>query len=144
MDLAKWDPNKEIAKLRHEMRRFFGGGNGSDLLQLEAWTPEADIFEDDKAITIKLEVPEVEKKDISVEIEGDTLTIHGERRLEQEEKRENYQRIERSYGTFARSFYLPDYIDREKIEAEDKNGVLRLTLPKVKAAKPTPVKVTVK
>jgi HSP20 family protein len=89
-----------------------------------------DIEEDEKAITIKADLPDVEKKDIHVKVENGTLTISGERKREKEEKKKNYHRIERSYGSYMRSFALPESIDRDKIAAECKNGVLTLTLPK--------------
>jgi HSP20 family protein len=143
MDLVKFDPFKEISSLRRDLSRLFGG-NGTPLATLEAWTPSVDIYEDDKAVTIRADIPGVKKEDIGIEIEGDTLTIHGERKLEKEEKKENYQRIERSYGSFTRSVYLPEYIDRQKIAAEYKDGTLNLTLPKTEAAKPKQQKVPIK
>lgn len=134
MDLMKWDPTGEMSIFRNELRKIFGSGNGSSLMGLEEWTPTADIIENDDAIIIKIELPEIEKKDIKIEVEGDTLTVSGERELEKEVKKKDYRRIERSYGAFSRSFYLPEYVDRDKIEAKDKDGVLRLTLPKTEAA----------
>lgn len=143
MDLIKFDPVKELSSLRRDLNRLFGG-NGSALATLEEWTPSLDIYEDDKAIKIKADIPGVEKKDITVDIEGDTLTIRGERKMEKEEKKEKFQRIERSYGSFMRSVYLPEYVDREKIAAEYKDGTLNLTLPKNQQAKPKGKKVDIK
>lgn len=135
MSLARWDPFREFSTMRRDLDRLLGGWDGGTRSQMESWTPSVDIAEDDKEIRIKVELPEVDKKDINVKIDRDTMTISGERKMEKEEKKENYTRIERSYGSFTRSFTLPDYVDREKIKAETKDGVLKLTLPKAKATK---------
>lgn len=143
MSLIKWDPFRELGSLRNELNRIFTAGDGGGLSSLEAWTPSVDVVENDKAIKIKVELPEVEKKDIDVSIDGDTLTVSGERKLEKEEKKEDYTRIERSYGSFSRSFTLPDYVDREKIKAESKDGILKLTLPKTRPGKSEAKKVAI-
>ncbi len=141
MDLIKWDPFKDLFPFRTDLNRWFGlpwAANGG-----REWTPSVDIIEDDKAIRLKVELPEVDKKDVNVEIEQDSLTIRGERKLEKEEKKEHYRRIERCYGAFSRSFYLPEYVDRKAITADYKDGVLTVTLPKTKAPKPEKVAVAV-
>jgi HSP20 family protein len=129
MDIVRWDPFRELGSLRSELNRLFVNGGG---VQMETWTPSVDVVETDDAIKIKAELPEVEKKDIDVSIDGDVLTLSGERRLEKEEKKEDYRRIERSYGKFSRSFMIPENVDRTAIKAEAKDGVLKLTLPKAK------------
>jgi HSP20 family protein len=107
------------------------------------WTPAVDIYEDEDAVTLRAELPGVEPKDVDVRFENGVLTLRGERKLEQEEKRENYHRVERSYGTFTRSFALPGTVDAEKIRAEAKNGILAIVLPKRSEAKPRAIQVKV-
>ena len=129
--MVKWDPFRELDTFRKGVGRWFGAlPSPWSESGLEGWTPAVDILEDDKAITIKAELPEVDKKDIEVNIQDDVLTVRGERKLEKEEKKHNYRRIERSYGSFSQSFTLPDHVDQKAISAESKDGVLRITLPK--------------
>ena len=145
MNLIRWDPFRDLSLLRQEMNRWLGGTTRpSPATALEPWSPAVDVYEDENAVILKVELPEVEKKNVEIDIQDGTLSIRGERKLEKEEKKDNYHRVERSYGSFFRSFSLPDYVDVEKIEAESKNGVLKVTLPKTKAAKPEAVKVPVK
>jgi HSP20 family protein len=145
MNLIKWDPFREMNLLRQDVNRWLGGvARPSEGTGLEPWVPAVDVYEDENAITLKVDLPEVEKKDIEIDINDDTLSIRGERKLEKEEKRDNYHRVERSYGTFFRSFSIPDYVDQKKISAESKDGVLKVTLPKTKVVKPEAVKVQVK
>ncbi|HEY3743855.1 MAG TPA: Hsp20/alpha crystallin family protein [Bryobacteraceae bacterium] len=108
------------------------------------WMPAVDIRETENALVVKADLPEVDEKDIDIQIENGTLTLKGERKFEKDETgKGGYHRIERSYGTFARSFTLSDTIDAEKVAAEFKNGVLTITLPKKEAAKPRTIKVAV-
>jgi HSP20 family protein len=107
------------------------------------WTPAVDVFEDTEGVTFKFDLPEVDGKDVEVRVEDGTLTIRGERKLEREDKREGYHRIERAYGTFARNFTLPPTLDPVKVTAEHKNGVLRIFVPKRAEAKPKSVNVKV-
>ncbi|HLG15039.1 MAG TPA: Hsp20/alpha crystallin family protein [Blastocatellia bacterium] len=111
---------------------------------LAAWTPACDVYETDKALIIKAELPEVKKENVFVSIEDNMLTIRGERKFEEETKRDNYHRVERSYGEFMRSFTLPQFVDSSKIIAEFKDGMLNLTLPKREEAKPKMIEVKVK
>jgi HSP20 family protein len=116
-------------------------------LQLERefeWKPATDISETDKEFVFKAELPEVKKEDISVEVEGDTLTIKGERKQEKEEKTGKTHRVERFYGSFMRSFTLPENVDAKAIAAELKDGVLQVRLPKVAAPEVKTTKVAVK
>jgi len=108
------------------------------------WSPAVDIFETENALTLKADVPDVDLNDIEVKVENQTLTVKGERKFEQDKNAKGYHRIERSYGTFVRSFALPETVDTEGVAAEYKNGVLSITLPKKEAAKPRQVKVEVK
>ena len=108
------------------------------------WTPAVDVFETENELVLKADVPEVQMKDINIEFENGTLTIKEQRNFENEKKAKGYHRIERSYGSFARYFSVPDTVDPEKVGAEYKNGVLTVTLPKKELAKPRTVKVEVK
>jgi HSP20 family protein len=107
------------------------------------FVPPVDIYEDEHAITLKVEVPGIEEKDIDVRLENQTLTLRGERKFEKEEKEENFHRIERRYGSFTRSFTLPNTVDTENVKAEYANGVLSVRLPKRAEAKPRQIKVGV-
>lgn len=146
-----WDPfremEREMAALMERMDQMVGrwpvetkGGN----LKLAAWTPRVDILEDEKEYLVKAELPEVKKEEIKVQVKDHTLSITGERKAEKEEKGKKYHRIERTYGSFERSFMLPDEADAGKITSEFKDGVLNVHLPKVPApeSKTTEVKVT--
>ena len=108
------------------------------------WAPAVDIYETENELVLKADLPDVDLKDIDVRVENQTLTISGERKFEQKESTKGYHRIERSYGSFVRSFAVPNSFDNETIAAEFKNGVLRVSLPKKEAAKPRQVKVEVK
>lgn len=132
---------KELSRLE-ELWRPFDLTRGTD--PLTAWAPAVDIAEDDHAITIKADLPEVEKKDIQVNVENGVLTIKGERKRESEEKKKSYHRIERSCGSYMRSFSLPEYADKDKITAEAKNGVLTITIPKKPETKSKAMAIDVK
>lgn len=149
MAIIRHDPFRELASLQDRLFRTFDATYGGqdreprELAPPETWTPPVDVFEDEHAITVKLELPEVEMKDIDVRVEGQLLTIKGERKLEREDKREGYHRIERTYGAFLRSFTVPETVDTEHIRAESSNGILRLMLPKKVVTKPRNIKVDV-
>lgn len=117
---------------------------GEESWSLSSWTPACDIYETENEIVVKAELPEVKKEDVQVSLENNVLAIRGERKFVDETKRENYHRIERSYGEFVRSFTLPTSIDSNGIGAEFKDGVLRVTLPKREEAKPKQIEVEVK
>lgn len=142
--LTPWDPFQEMRDLQTELNRFFEPGKNGGESALELWTPQMDVVENDKTIGLKLDVPGIERKDIKVEAENGILTISGERNIQKEEKKEDYVRVERSYGSFSRSFSIPDYVDAKKITAECKDGVLNIVLPKTNGNKPTPQKIEVK
>ena len=107
------------------------------------WTPKVDIFEDEEGVSLRFELAGVDPKDVDIRFENGVLTLRGERKMEKEEKKENYHRVELSYGTFTRSFSLPGTIDAEKIKAESKHGVLTVLLPKKPEAKPKSIQVKV-
>lgn len=107
------------------------------------WSPSVDVFETEDALTLKADLPEVKIEDIDVRVENQTLTLRGQRKFAKEEQIKGYHRIERSYGEFVRSFAVPSTVDTEKVQADYKNGVLTITLPKKEAAKPRQVKVAI-
>jgi HSP20 family protein len=105
------------------------------------WTPAVDIYEDENEITLKADIPGVDPESIDIRVEGNTLIIKGERNFEKETKRENFHRVERSYGSFVRAFTLPYSVQTEKIDARYENGVLIAKIPKSESAKPRQIKV---
>ena len=142
--MQRWNPARDFARLQDEVNRLFDGSLGiTRSTESYGWTPAVDVFEDTEGVTFKFDLPEVEGKDVDVRLEDGTLTVRGERKLERAEKREGYHRIERAFGTFARSFSLPATFDSEKANAEYKNGVLRIFVPKRAEAKPKSISVKV-
>ena len=142
--LTRWDPFRELGTLQDRMNRLFqdfAPGREDELMTTGSFAPPVDVYEDEHAITLKLEVPGVEQKDIDVRLENNTLTIRGERKFEKEEKEENFHRIERRYGSFARSFTLPNTVDPDQVNADFENGVLKIRLAKKAEAKPKQIKV---
>ena len=143
MALIRWDPFRDIMTLRDKMNRLFDDtvkGEESDMFG-STWAPSVDIYETENELVLNAEIPGINQEDIEVKIEDNTLTLRGERKFEEETKEENYHRIERSYGSFFRSFSLPHYIDQEKINAEHDNGVLRIHMPKKPELKPRSIRV---
>lgn len=145
--LMRWDPFRELEEMSDRLNRMFARPatrtNGKETMTVADWTPTVDISETDGEYQIKAEIPDVKKEDVKVTVEDGVLTIQGERKQEKEEKGKRYHRIERSYGSFVRSFSLPDVIDEEKVKAEFKDGVLSLHLPKSEKAKPKAIEVKV-
>ena len=145
MDLIQWRPFREVSRLRSEMDRlwddYFGPGRRALRPMEEDWMPAVDVSETGDKITIKAEVPGMEAKDIEIAMVGDTLTIKGEKKLEREEKEENYHTVERSYGSFTRAMKLPATVDADKVEASYKNGVLTVVLPKKEEVKAKAIEI---
>ena len=146
--LTRWDPFKEMDELQRRLTSIFGLGsqraaNGKEDVTVAQWLPLVDITEDDKEYLIKAELPEVRKEDVKVTVESGVLAISGERKFEKEEKDKRYHRIERSYGSFTRSFNLPDDADDGKVSAEFKDGVLTVRLAKSEKARPKSIDVKV-
>ena len=141
------DPFRDLVALQDQLFRTFDaayrGSREDEQFMAATWSPLVDVFEDAEGITLKAELPEVEAKDVDIRVEGNTLTLKGERKLEREDKREGYHRIERTYGSFSRTFTLPSKIDVEHITAESKDGVLKVYLPKKAETKPRQIKVGV-
>jgi HSP20 family protein len=144
--LTRWDPFREFNTLQDRMHRLFrdsfGEGN-EEALTTTAFAPPVDVYEDEKSVTLKIEVPGIDEKDIDVRIENNTLTVHGERKFEKDEKEENYRRVERQYGSFTRSFTLPNTVDTENVSATYDKGVLIVKLAKKAEAQPKQIKVNV-
>src|SRR5579859_1990896 len=144
--LARWDPFREFSTLQDRMNRLFHdslGDGREEALTTTAFVPAVDIYEDEHNVTMKIEVPGIDEKDIDVRIENNTLTVHGERKFEKDEKEENYRRIERQYGSFTRSFTLPNSVDPTQVTAHYDKGVLKVNLAKKAEAKPKQIKVNV-
>ncbi len=141
--LTRWDPWRELSRVQEEMGRILGDERLVWTGESVGWSPNVDIYEDEEGVSLRFELAGVEPKDVDIRFENGVLTLRGERKLEREEKRENYHRVEQSYGTFTRSFSLPGTIDAEKIKAESKNGVLTVHLPKKPEAKPKSIQVKV-
>ena len=139
MSLTQFDPLASIRLFEDAFTRMVNEPRAN-----RPWSPAVDIYETENELVLKADVPEVEPKDIDVRVENQTLTISGERKFEQDQTGKGYHRIERSYGSFVRSFAVPNTFDTEHIAADFKNGVLSVTLPKKEAAKPRQVKVEVR
>lgn len=146
-NIARFDPFRDLHILKERMDRLFDdtlsrSRGGDDILQ-GRWAPAVDVYEDDESIVLEAELPGMSKKDIRVNVNHGVLTIEGERKFSKETKEENYHRIERSYGSFTRSFTLPSAVDVDKIQAEHRDGVLTVRLPKRPEAKPKQIEVKV-
>jgi len=143
--LTRWDPFRELYALQNRMNRLFEEQYGSreDSLTAGAFMPPVDIYEDEHSLQLKLEVPGIDEKDLDVKVENNTLTVSGERKFEKEEKEENFHRIERRYGSFTRSFTLPNTVNTDDINAQYNNGVLTIKLAKRAEAKPKQIKVSI-
>ena len=145
--LMRWDPFRELEdmsdRLSRMVRRPATQTSGKEVMTVADWTPTVDISETDGEYQIKAEIPDVRIEDVKVKLEDGVLTIQGERKQEKEEKGKRYHRVEWSYGSFVRSFSLPDLVDEEKIKAEFRDGVLNLHLPKSEKAKPKAIEVKV-
>ena len=145
--LTRFEPFREFATLQDRINRVFRdsytGGDRDESLTTSSFAPAVDVYEDEHKVTLKIEVPGIEEKDIDVRVENNTLTVHGERKIEKEEKEENYRRVERQYGSFTRTFTLPQTVDTENVSANYDKGVLKISLPKKAEAKPKQIKVQV-
>jgi len=145
--LTRWDPFREFVTLQDRMNRLFRDSFGSEgqdeALTSTAFAPPVDVYEDEHNVTLKIEVPGIDEKDIDVRIENNTLTVHGERKFEKEEKEENYRRVERQYGSFTRTFTLPNTVNHDNVQADYDKGVLKIKLEKKAEAKPKQIKVNV-
>ena len=150
MAIVRWEPFRDLQAVQDRLNRVFdeafrGAPRGSDddWALGGQWAPSVDIYENDGNLVLKAELPGIEPKDVDVRVENNVLTLRGERKFESEVKRDKYHRVERSYGTFSRSFTLPNVVDTDKIKAEYKDGVLQVTLPQREEAKPKQIQVAV-
>jgi HSP20 family protein len=134
--LTRWDQFRELNMLQDRMNR-------EQELTAGNFVPPVDIYEDEQSVTLKVEVPGLDPKDVDVRVENNTLSIKGERKFEKEEKEENFHRIERRYGSFVRSFTLPNTVDTDNVKADYENGVLKIQLAKRAEAKPKQIKVSI-
>jgi HSP20 family protein len=144
--LTRWDPFRELNGLQQRMNRLFEeqyGGGREESLTAGAFVPPVDIYEDEHSIQLKLEVPGIDEKDLDIRVENNMLTVSGERKFEKEEKEENFHRVERRYGSFTRSFTLPNTVSTDDIKADYDQGVLKIRLNKRAEAKPKQIKVSV-
>ena len=135
--ITRIDPFRELASFFEN----FAEGSGKEQLTAGSFVPPVDVYEDEHNLILKLEVPGVNEEDLNVSVENDTLTVQGERKFEKEEKEENFHRIERRYGSFTRTFKLPNTVDSDKVEAGYEKGILKITLAKRAEAKPKQIKV---
>ena len=147
--LIRWDPFKEMDDLQKRLTSIFGLSPGRvtngqrEAMTVSQWQPTVDIVEDEKEYLIKAELPEVKKEDVKLTVENGVLTLSGERKFEKEENNKKYHRIERAYGSFVRSFSLPDDADDGKVTAESKDGLLTVRLAKNEKARPKTIEVKV-
>ena len=148
MAMTRFDPFRDLSVLQDRMNRLFNDSVGGrqredDLMSRGTWTPAVDIFEEDGGLVLKAEVPDIAREDIDVTVENNTLTLRGEKKMPADVKEEQFRRVERRYGTFTRSFTLPNTVDAGKVSAEFKNGVLTVKLPFKEEAKPRTINVEV-
>jgi HSP20 family protein len=142
MAIYRWDPFREVATLQNRVNSLFREMNEGDTpLTNASFVPAVDIYEDPKKVVLKLEVPGMEEKDLDIRVENHTLTVKGERKFEEDEKEENFHRIERRYGAFFRAFTLPSTVDTENVQASYNAGILKLELSKKPEAQPKQIKV---
>jgi HSP20 family protein len=146
--LTRWDPLRDLATLQNRLNRFvresYSPESPEDTLTTSSFAPPVDVYEDEHHITLKMEVPGIDEKDIDVRIENTNLIVRGERKFEKEEKEENFRRVERQYGSFTRSFTLPSSVDPGQVNADYEKGVLKIKLAKKAEAKPKQIKVNVR
>jgi HSP20 family protein len=143
--ITRWDTYSGLSGLQEQVHRLLENsfprrGDGS---ALTSWAPAVDIFETENELVVKADLPDINERDIDVRVENNMLTVRGERKFEEKTEKENYLRVERTYGSFSRSFSLPNTVNNEAIKADYKNGVLTVTLPKRAESKPKQVKVNV-
>ena len=145
MTIIRNDPFRDLLSFQDQLYRAFDpayrGRPQEEQAMTATWSPLVDVFEDKDGITLKVELPEVDAKDVEIQIEENRLTLKGDRQLEKAEERDGYHRIERTYGAFSRTFTLPNTVDVEHITASSKDGVLRIFLPKKAETKPRQIKV---
>jgi HSP20 family protein len=149
MNLVRWSPFNEMSLLQNQMNRLFEGAlhgwpdESNGTTGTTSWVPAADIYESDNELVVNLDLPGIDPKMVDLRVENNVLTIRGERQFEEKQNKDNYHRVERSYGAFGRSFTLSTAVDPEKTRASYKAGVLSIALPKAEAAKPKRIQIAV-
>ncbi len=142
--IYRWDPSRSLDTFHEQVNRLLGETfNPSNEAALANWSPAVDIYETEGELVVKADLPDLNEKDIDIRIENNTLTIRGERHFEEKVNKDNYLRVERSYGTFARSFSLPNTVNTERVQADYHNGLLTVHMPKREESKPKQIKVGV-
>ena len=143
--LSRWEPFRGASTLQDQINRLFGDvfERSSEQSSLTAWAPAVDIYETEHELVVKADLPEVDPKDLDIRVENNVLTIRGERKFEKKVDEDNYLRVERTYGSFSRSFSLANTVNADAIKADYQNGVLTLSIPKREEAKPKQIKVNV-
>lgn len=144
MAIVRWDPFRNLMSIRKEMDRVLRDWDDEAPTNVSAWRPAVDIVENENELVLDVELPGIDKKDIKIGVDNGVLSISGERSFSNEVKEENYHRIERSYGSFYRSFTLPTSVESDKIDAGYADGILKIRLPKREEAKPRQIEVKVK
>ena len=144
MAITRWDPFREAVSLQNRVNSLFHNlSEGESPVAAASFVPPVDIYEDAQKLVLKLEIPGIDQKDLDVRVEDNTLTVKGERKFEAEEQEKNFHRIERSYGSFFRSFTLPSTIQTDNVQANYNAGVLKLELKKKPEAQPRQIKINV-
>ena len=145
MSIIRYDPLREaMHQMRHHLfHQHFDQPYEETQGAAGGWSPLVDIFENTEGIMLKVELPEVDANDVDIQLEGNALTLRGERKLENVDKQEGYHRVERSYGAFSRRFTLPSTVETANVTAQSRDGILRIFLPKKAETKPRQIKVQV-
>jgi|SRR5690348_10964381 len=147
MAIVRWEPFRDLLTTQDRFNRLFNqtfsNVFGEEDGKVGTWSPAVDIYETEQSVVLKAELPGIDPKDVEVLVENNTLYLRGQRKFESEVKEENYHRIERSYGSFTRTFAVPGTLNAENVSAEYKGGVLALTMPKREGAKPKTIKISV-
>ena len=143
--LTRWEPFRGVTSLQEQVNRLFNDAfeRQGEESSLTAWAPAVDIYETEHELVVKADLPEIDPKDLDIRVENNILTIRGERKFEKKVNEDNYLRVERAYGSFARSFTLANTVNSDAIKADYQNGVLTLNIPKREEAKPKQIKVNV-
>ena len=147
--MTRWDPFKELDELQSRLSTLFGrspvrkNGEKDEMMTVAEWAPLVDIVEDDREYLIKAELPEVKKEEVKVTVQDGVLSLAGDRKFVKEEKAKKYHRLERAYGSFVRTFSLPEDADETKVTADFKEGILQVHLPKSEKARPKNIEVQI-
>ena len=147
--IMPWDPFKELDELQTRLSTLFGrsplrkNGEKDEAMTVAQWAPLVDIVEDEHKYLIKAELPEVKKEEVKVTVQDGVLSLAGDRKFVKEEKDKKYHRVERAYGSFVRTFSLPEDADENKVSADFKDGVLQVHLPKSEKARPKNIEVQI-